>query len=356
MFKAKKNNFWIMAGVIVIAIVARLYGVDLELLSLEQKVSVILSVFVGVLSVIGLYLLVKELFDEKLATLSSFLLAVSFWHVMVSKLGSKDIFTSFTLIFAFYFLWNGLKYGRIFDFFLAGLFGGAGFYASRGYFIAPLAVLPIFCNYWDYIKNDFSLSKYGQIKAHILGGFSLLFITVIAVILPVGFYVWQNPGFILSADNFVLANSEPFAQIYENFIWIVDKLLLINFGNGNLISWPLSIFFVIGLIKEMTHWLKKKHGHLSVAHTLIFSWLFIMPIPLLLSTDLPSAPGLSIILPPIMILSAKGLWWVIEKLNKWNYIVYPHQHKDLVGLDAAPLLAMVALLLSIAVLEISKIV
>ncbi|MEK7603768.1 MAG: glycosyltransferase family 39 protein [Patescibacteria group bacterium] len=356
MFKAKKDNFWVMTGIIIIAVIARLYGLDLETLSLEQKISVMLSVSAGVLSVIGLYLLVKELFDEKLAALSSFLLAVSFWHVMVSKLGSKDIFTSFTLIFSFYFIWNGLKYGRIFDFFLAGLFGGAGFYTGREYFMAPLVFLLVFWNYWEYIKNDFSLSKYEQTKARVLGGFSLLLITVMTVVLPVGFYVWQNPGFILSADNFVLASTEPFAQIYGNFIWIVDKLLLINFGNGNLISWPLSIFFVIGLIKEMTHWLKRKHGHLSVAHTLIFLWLFIMPIPVLLTAGLPSVLALSIILPPIMILSAKGLWWVIEKLNRWNYIVYPHQHKDLVGLDAAPLLAMIALLLSIAVLEISKIV
>lgn len=344
-----------MVGVIAVAIVARLYGLDLGALTLEQKVSVILSVLAGVLSVIGLYLLVKELFDEKLAALSSFLLAVSFWHITISKLGSKDIFTSFTLIFAFYFIWNGLKHGRIFDFFLAGLFGGAGFYTGRGYFIAPLVFLPVFWNYWGYIKNDFSLSKYEQTKARVLGGFSLLFITAIAVVLPVGFYVWQNPGFVLSQDNFVLSNAKPFTQIYENLRWMVDKLLLIDFNNGNLISWPLSIFFVIGLIKELTHWLKKKHGHFSVAHTLIFSWLFIMPIPILLSAGLPSALGLSIILPPIMILSAKGLWWVIEKLNKWNYLVYPHQHKPLVGLNAAPLLALTALLLSIAVLEFYKI-
>ena len=338
------------------AVAARLFGLDLDLLSPEQKTSVLLSISMGALSVVGLYLLVKELFDEKLAALSSFLLAVSFWHVLVSKLGAKDIFASFTLIFAFYFLWRGLKYSRVFDFFLAGLAGGAGFYTGKGYLVAPLVVLLVFWNYWDYIKKDFSLSKYEQTKANVLGGFALLFITTTAVALPIVFYIWQNPGFILSADSSIFANAEPLTQISQNFIWIVDKLLLIKFNNGNLLSWPLSIFFAIGFIKELTHWFRRKHGHFSVVHTFLFSWLFIMLIPILLSAGEPSILGLSVILPPIIILSAKGIWWVIEKLNRWNHTAFIHPYKHSSGLDVEPTLALIALLLSIAILEISKFV
>ena len=368
-----------MAAIIVIAVVARFYGLDLESLSPEQKASVILSISAGVLSVVGLYFLVKELFDEKLAALSSFLLAVSSWHVLVSELGTKDIFTSFTFIFTLYFIWHGLKCSHTFDFFLAGLFGGAGFYAGKGYFIAPMVILLVFWNYWGYIKKDFPLSKYEQTKAYVLGGFSLLLITAVVVALPVGFYLWQNPGFIMSADSSVFAGTAPFNQIYKNFKWLADKLLLIDFNpdsmsrgfsilgenwdNRNLISWLLSIFFIIGLTKELVHWLKKKHGHFSVAHTLIFSWLFIMPIPVLLSSGEPSVLGISIILPPIIILSARGIWWVIEKLNRWNHLVYPHTHamsvgvyphqyKHLFGLDAGPFLALIALMISITLLEL----
>ena len=100
MFK-KRNIHWVLILIIVTAIFARLFGLDLELLSPEQKASVISSTLLGVLSVVGLYLLVKEMFDEKLAALSSFLIAVSFWHILVSKLGAKDIFTSFALISPF---------------------------------------------------------------------------------------------------------------------------------------------------------------------------------------------------------------------------------------------------------------
>lgn len=344
--------------IIVTAILTRLYGLNLELLSPEQKASVITSALLGMLSVVGLYLLVKELFDEKIAAISSFLLAISSWHVLVSRIGATEIFTSFALIFAFYFIWHGLKYSHTFDFLLAGLFGGAGFYAGRAYFVAPLVALLVFWNYWDYIKKDFSLSKYEHVKREVLCGFALLVITVIAVALPVGFYVWQSPDYMLSTNGSVFANTVPatfdvesFTQIFQNIRWMAHKILLIEFDNGNLLSWPLIIFFAIGFIKEFVHWLKKKHGHFSVVHTFIFSWLFIIPVPVLLAKE-PSILSLSIILPPILILSAKGLWWVIEKLNKWEHLVYPRPHKHWSGLNAGPFLAMLALLVSIALLEI----
>lgn len=359
MSNSDKKHFWILVLIVIIASISRFVNLNLaDVLGLEQTISIILSVLAGIISVIGLYFLAKELFDEKLAAVSSFLLAVSSWHILVSQSGAKDIFVSFALIFAFYFIWHGLKHAHIFDFFLAGLFGGAGFYAGKSYFVAPLIILMVFWNYWDYLKKDFSLSKYEQAQIRVLGGFALLVLATIATALPVGFFVWQNPGLVLSADNSIFSDFNPLISLWHNLGWIADKLVLVKFEgtSTNIVSWPISIFFLIGFIKELTHWLKRKHGHFSLVHTLIFSWLFIMLIPVLLSAKGPSVLGLSIILPPIMILTAKGIWWVMEKLNKWNHLIYPRQHKHLADLDAGPLLAMLALLVSIAILEISKLV
>ena len=347
----KKSNYWILLTIIAVAVSVRLLGLDLSLLPSEQKASVILSISLGTLSVIGLYFLVKEMFDEKLAAIASFFLAVSSWHVLLSDIGTEDILVSFALIFAFYFIWHGLKYGRTFNFFLAGLFGGVGFYTGRSYLFAPIVVLLLFWNYWDYIKKDFSLSKYEEVKKEILGGFSLLVITVIVTVLPLMWYIWQNPGFIFSTVNSIFSTTEPVVQFYKNIGWMTDRLLLMEFGGENLISWPLSIFFIIGFIKELIHWLKRKHGHFSATHTLIFSWLFVMAVPALLAS-MSSIILFAAVLPPIPILSAKGLWWVIEKLNRWNHEIYPRPHKHWVGLDAGPLLAVLALMVSIALLEI----
>jgi len=168
----------------------------------------------------------------------------------------------------------------------------------------------------------------------------------------------------MSVDNSIFAGFNPFTQIYNNLVWTIDKTILIKFsppppvgtaGETNLLSWLLSIFFALGFIKEFIHWLKRKHGHFSIVHTFVFSWLFVMLMPTLLSSE-PSVINLNIILPPIMLLSARGLWWVIEKLNKWEHLTYPRPHKHRAGLDAGPYLAMLALLLSIAILEMSRLI
>ena len=53
------------------------------------------SAIIGVLTVIGLYLLTKELFGWRLGALSSFLLAISFWHVNFSRIGFRAIMLPF---------------------------------------------------------------------------------------------------------------------------------------------------------------------------------------------------------------------------------------------------------------------
>jgi len=160
----------------------------------------------------------------------------------------------------------------------------------------------------------------------------------------------------MSAGNSVFSNPELLMHFPKNLGWITDKILLIEFGNSNLVSWPISIFFAIGFIKELTHWLKRKHGHFSVVHTFVFSWLFIMLIPFLFSPDMPSILGLSVILPMVIILASKGLWWVIEKLNKWDSEFYPLYTKHWGNLDTGPFLALLALMLSIAILETWKLI
>ena len=310
------------------------------------------SILIWVSSVVGFYFLVKEIFDSKLAFISAFLVSVSSLSVFVSMIGEKNLFINFALIFAFCFLWSGLKYGRIFNFFIAGLFLGAGFYTGRGYLLAPLVFLLVFYNHWRYLKIDFSLSKYEETKTNIIKSFVLLFLTTTVVSLPVIFYLWQNPGIFLTAGGSVFDNAAPFVHIFNNFKQIVSKIFLVNFAGNNFVSWPVSIFLIIGFFKELVHWIKRKHGHFSVAHTLIFSWFFVMLVQILLSADRPSEASVHMILPPLFILTARGIWWFIDKLNKWNHLVYPHQHKHYEGLDSGPLLALIALLVSIAVLEI----
>ena len=75
----------------------------------------------GILTVLGIYLLTKELFRYRqkqayyLALLASFFLSISFWHVNFSRIDFRAILVPFFLVFGFYFLSKGFRLKNIFS-------------------------------------------------------------------------------------------------------------------------------------------------------------------------------------------------------------------------------------------------
>jgi len=72
------------------------------------------SAIFGFLTVLGLYLLTKQLFIDdkrgtKIALLAAFFLSISFWHVNFSRIGFRGIMVPFCLVWSFYFLFNRKK-------------------------------------------------------------------------------------------------------------------------------------------------------------------------------------------------------------------------------------------------------
>src|SRR3989339_1979705 len=106
------------------------------------------SALIGILTVVGLYLLVRELFEWRLAAIAGFLTAISFWHVNFSRIGFRAIMVPFILVYVFYFLWRGLRRSHFQDFFWAGIFMGLGFYTYTSFRAAPIILILILANYW----------------------------------------------------------------------------------------------------------------------------------------------------------------------------------------------------------------
>lgn len=301
------------------------------------------SAIIGILTVIGLYLLVKELFEWRLAAIAGFLMAISFWHVNFSRIGFRAIMTPFILVYLFFFLWRGLKTSRLLNYLLAGIIGGLGFYTYVSYRIAPLIGIIVFLNYWRFLKKDFSFSsaKYEHARNQLLRGFALTAITIIIVALPIGFYFWKHQGDFLKREG---ASVSVFAQINplkELGLSVVKTFGMFNFsGDYNqrhnipgspMLPWPIGIFFAIGFINELIHWLKRKHGHFSTVHTLMFSWFFIMLLPGFLSTEAPHALRTIGVLPIVILFSAKGIWWIFDKLNDWYELSDKHEAAEIYG-------------------------
>ena len=69
----------------------------------------IVSAIFGILTVLGIYFLAKEIFNKNIALLSAFLLATSFWHINFSRIGFRAIMAPFFLTWGIYFLLKSLN-------------------------------------------------------------------------------------------------------------------------------------------------------------------------------------------------------------------------------------------------------
>lgn len=319
------------------------------------------SAVFGILTVLGLYLLGKELFSWQVGAVSSFLLAISFWHVNFSRIGFRAIMLPFILVYAFYFLWRGLKQSNWWSFFWAGIFGGIGFYTYTSYRIAPLIAILVFVNYWMFLKKDFHHENYEHTRNRFLGGFALFMITTFFVALPIGIYFLKNPGnFMQRNTQSVFAQEQPLQQLGVS---VVRTLGMFTFaGDGNprhnldgqpMLGWPIAILFAIGFLKELYHWLRRKHGHLSPVHTLMFVWFFVFLLPGFLSTEAPHALRAIGVIPIVIIFAARGFMWLLGASEEWEKITHPWEnrgHKQFV----APILAGLALIGALGFYEYNR--
>jgi len=289
------------------------------------------SAIFGILTVLGLYLLARELFDWRIAAVSSFLLAISFWHVNFSRIGFRAIMLPFILVYAFYFLWRGLRQSHWSSFFWAGIFGGLGFYTYFSYRIAPLIVLIVFINYWLFLKKDFHHENYEHTRNRFLGGFSLFMITTFFIALPIGIYFLKNPdNFLQRSTQSVFVQDRPLVELGGSVVKTLGMFTFLgdynprhNISGAPILGWPIAILFAIGFLKELFHWVRRKHGHFSPVHTLMFAWFFVMLLPGFLSTEAPHALRAVGVIPIVMIFAARGFMWLFSASESWEAITHP---------------------------------
>lgn len=96
------------------------------------------SVVLGSLSVLAVYLLVRELFDKKVAWLAAMLLATLPVQVHFSRTGVDNIVDSLTAPLILLFLLRGVKRGSPVSFLLAGIVSGLCLYTYPGSLLAPV--------------------------------------------------------------------------------------------------------------------------------------------------------------------------------------------------------------------------
>lgn len=155
----------------------RLFGQTIEALRL-------VSALAGALTVVGLYGLVRALFDRPTALLAAALLMAAHFHIHFSRIGLQNIWDGLFTTLALAGLWRGWKTGRRANFLLCGLALGLG-----QYFYISFRAMPALLLVWTLSMALFQRPTFRQRLP------DLILVAWIASILflPLGLYFLDNP-------------------------------------------------------------------------------------------------------------------------------------------------------------------
>lgn len=308
----------------------------------------------GSLTVLGLYLLTRQLFlylhkkaADKIALLSSFFLAISFWHVNFSRLGFRAIMVPFLLVWSFYFLFkliyhleNSLHVSRakVLSFsLLSGLLFGLGLHTYIAFRIAPLILIPIclfaFVNYYRafkvYREHKFTI-KESFVQSYFKDGWfgwDLFFVAIVLAALPMILYFWQHPiDFVgRTGQVSVMSSAEPAREFAISAIKTIGQFVAIGDHNARhnqpgspQIFWPLIPLFIIGLgysigqIFKSDNWRQKDFNSLQTHFTLLFWWGAMLAPSILTTEGIPHSLRSIGSIPPSYIFVGLGGYFIIK--------------------------------------------
>ncbi len=302
----------------------------------------------GILTVLGIYFLAKELFSMRVGLLSAFFLATNFWHINFSHIGFRAIMAPFFLVWALYFLIKSLRntnqyeytnsYIRKLSYFvkpvIGGIFYGFGFYSYIAYRVTPILILFIVLYYW--LKN-----KDLVIRKKILVSCLLFLVSTFIVAMLIGLYFLQHTADFMGRTTQVSVFSSP-SPLNDLAMNTVKTLGMFNFaGDGNWrhnysgspeLFWPVGILFLIGTFIAIKNIVRssppkadppppekfKVQSDYKFGFWILFLWFFLAMLPVVISNEgIPHALRSILMIPPVIILAGIGGIWFYDFLKKY---------------------------------------
>jgi 4-amino-4-deoxy-L-arabinose transferase-like glycosyltransferase len=162
----------------------------------------LVSVMMGLATVLAGYLAGYELFGRGGGLMLAFLLAVSRWNINLTRIGMFNAATPLFALLAIAFLLRGLRQGRYRDFALAGLSLGLGlcFYVASQLFVIVVCIFLLVLM----VKERNFLRRFWV-------GLVLMFSLALLVITPVLLFASEKPDiyFARTKETSIFANKTP---------------------------------------------------------------------------------------------------------------------------------------------------
>lgn len=330
-------------------------------------IKIVPAVF-GLLTVLGVYFLTKQLFSylnarhaQTIALLAAFFISISFWHVNFSRLGFRAIAVPFFLVWSFYFLFKGLACAKehasgCFVYFpLAGLLFGLGFHTYISFRVAPLILLvPIvfsLARFWPKLKSFWRsrLSFWRFLKESYLHDiwwlWDVFFLFLVLAALPMAIYFFQHPAdfmgrtgqvSIFASDNPLKSLAISTARSLGMFNVAGDCNWRHNYACQPELFWPIGILFLIGLIISLVKIgrpsnYKKEHSLALETHWTLLVWFGAMLLPEVMTNEgLPHSLRSIGALPSVFIWTGLGGWWLAQKIK--TLLIHKNSRAEKIGL------------------------
>lgn len=298
----------------------------------------LVSIIAGSTTIILTYLLVKKLFNRKnLALLSAFLLAISPWHLHLSRVESESNLAVMLVTLAVYFFLRALS-GQHRLLILSGLGFALTYYSYHGnHLFTSLLVLTIFGLFYKSIPRT-KVSIVAVLLFMLVAGLifsKTLFSANTTKLSGIGIFgdptvvhsqierprvLFHDPASFTTkiVHNRLVFALERFLQNYLNafspgFLFITGGTNMAhnipNFGNMYIIEAPFLLLGVVYLIGQVT-----KQGKNRKEYGLVLLWLLIAPIAASITKDAPHTNRMFTVFPVLPIITAMGILYLIDNL------------------------------------------
>ena len=267
------------------------------------------SAMVGLATVAALYGVARYLFDREVALVAAALLAVSKWHVILSRTGYRASLMPLAVLAVLYLLVRALRSGRSSDWVLAGMAVGLGMYTYNAFMIVPGAVAVG-------LAAELALEGGGALRRR-AWGLAGLAMGALLVFLPLGRYALEQPqSYLFRVATRVTSIERPLpadlAGVLVGNLWRAagmfnlrgDEVALSNVPYQRELGAVSGVLFVAGLAYALGRW---RRGHYAL--TLVFLGCLILPTALSVTfpREVPNAVRASGAIAPVYLLAALPL-------------------------------------------------
>lgn len=260
------------------AIFARLFGNS----HLTIKFAAALA---GTLTIPVLYGVVKRLFNAEAGLYAALLLAISHWHIILSRIGFRSIVVPLFVFVLIYLVLRAIERRRDFDFALVGLWVGLGLYTYSSWLLAPFAFGLALVLFWLARRT---LPLESVVRFALVAGIAGFLVWV-----PLARYGYENPEmYFKRVATRITSQEQPLpADVAGVFLDNLKRTFaMLNYRGDSVfvqnvpflreLGFFTGVLFILGLAYILLHW---RRGY----NAILLAFFAVMLLPSALSIAFP---------------------------------------------------------------------